>query len=736
MTTYFVQPQDDDLDEIADLVTTDLGRSLLAVSDLPELYAILAPTGTPGSGTFLRGDQSWAAAGGGGGGGAVDSVNGQTGAVTLTAANVSAQPVDSDLTAIAALTTTAYGRAFLALADAAAGRTALGLGTAATTASSAYDAAGSAAAAQAAAIAASQPVDADLTAIAALTTTSVGRSLLAAVDAAAIRTIAGAQASDTDLTAIAALTSAADKVLYATGAGTWALADMGSFARGLLALTTSSAVRSYLGLVIGTNVQAWDADLDAIAALTTTAYGRAFLTLADGAALRGVLGTGTPSGSNFLRGDGTWAAPSASGSVATDAIWDTKGDLAVATAADTATKLAAGANNTFLVADSAQATGLKWADAATSRTALGLGTAATSATGDFQPNDADLTAIAALTTTSYGRSVLTAIDAAAARTTLGVGIGTDVQGFDADLANIAALSTTSYGRSLLTVADASAARTSIGVEAHIQETDPFVHTAPKIAYTGTLSATDVADALDELDANKVDNGPIAVLESIAGVSNQGTNYHFEDDFLAGGTVSGAIGEKAWLRTAGGGATNTCVKGTGGANHPGDILLGTGATSGGFVSLHLNSTAEAQQEPDSVWKWFWFIKPNAVSNGDFRCGWTSDPTTDAPVEGIYIEHLATDANFFTVIRKASVSTRVDMGVAYNAAGWYRFGASRASNTADIIFSIRPAAGSETLKTSTAPGTFVPLTAFAMTKTTAAVTKTMDVDRYESSFTLAR
>ena len=54
------------------------------------------------------------------------------------AAQAASQPLDSDLTAIAALSTTAYGRAFLALADAAAGRTALGLGTAATTAASAY----------------------------------------------------------------------------------------------------------------------------------------------------------------------------------------------------------------------------------------------------------------------------------------------------------------------------------------------------------------------------------------------------------------------------------------------------------------------------------------------------------------------------------------------------------------------------------------------------------------------
>lgn len=50
-----------------------------------------------------------------------------------------------------------------------------------------------------------------------------------------------------------------------------------------------------------------------------------------------------------------------SGAVATDAIWDTKGDIAAATGANTASKLAAGANDTVLTADSAQATGLKWA---------------------------------------------------------------------------------------------------------------------------------------------------------------------------------------------------------------------------------------------------------------------------------------------------------------------------------------------------------------------------------------
>lgn len=64
------------------------------------------------------------------------------------------QPLDSDLTAIAALTTTTFGRSLLALADAAAARTALELGTAATAATGAFDAAGTGAAAAAAAQAA------------------------------------------------------------------------------------------------------------------------------------------------------------------------------------------------------------------------------------------------------------------------------------------------------------------------------------------------------------------------------------------------------------------------------------------------------------------------------------------------------------------------------------------------------------------------------------------------------
>lgn len=131
------------------------------------------------------------------------------------AAIAASQPVDSDLTAIAALSTTAFGRSLLALADAAAGRTALGLGTAATAAATAFDAAGAAAAAQAA----SQPVDSDLTAIAALSTTSYGRAFLALADAAAGRTALGlGTAATTDSTAYAPVATPGAVARYISGA--------------------------------------------------------------------------------------------------------------------------------------------------------------------------------------------------------------------------------------------------------------------------------------------------------------------------------------------------------------------------------------------------------------------------------------------------------------------------------------------------------------------------------------
>lgn len=59
-----------------------------------------------------------------------------------------------------------------------------------------------------------------------------------------------------------------------------------------------------------------------------------------------------------------------------------------------------------------------------------------------QPVDSDLTALAALSTTSFGRALLELADAAALRTAAGLVIGTHVQAYDADLGTIAGLTAT------------------------------------------------------------------------------------------------------------------------------------------------------------------------------------------------------------------------------------------------------------------------------------------------------
>lgn len=76
--------------------------------------------------------------------------------------------------------------------------------------------------------------------------------------------------TDAELLAILGLTSAADRLPYFTGSGTAALATFTAAGRALVDDADATAQRATLGVVIGTNVQAWDTDLDCLAALATT----------------------------------------------------------------------------------------------------------------------------------------------------------------------------------------------------------------------------------------------------------------------------------------------------------------------------------------------------------------------------------------------------------------------------------------------------------------------------------
>ena len=111
-------------------------------------------------------------------------------------------------------------------------------------------------------------------------------------------------AFDAGLASLVTVDTAADLLPYTTAANIWASTSLTAFARTLLDDADAATMRTTLGLVIGTNVQTYDAGLTSLtgvdtaadimpyttaantwAALTTTAYGRAFNALANVAAL-------------------------------------------------------------------------------------------------------------------------------------------------------------------------------------------------------------------------------------------------------------------------------------------------------------------------------------------------------------------------------------------------------------------------------------------------------------------
>ena len=168
---------------------------------------------------------------------------------------------------------------------------------------------------------------------------------------------------------------AVDSVNGATGTVVLDAGDVGADPAGTAAglvddlsgVTNAATARSNLGLGNVDNTS--DANKPVSSAQQTALDGKAAAShshsgadITSGTVSTARLGTGTASASTYLRGDQTWAAAGGSETLPASII-DAKGDVIVGTAADTAARLAVGADGQVLTADSAEASGVKWAAA-------------------------------------------------------------------------------------------------------------------------------------------------------------------------------------------------------------------------------------------------------------------------------------------------------------------------------------------------------------------------------------
>ncbi len=142
---------------------------------------------------------------------------------------------------------------------------------------------------------------------------------------------------------------------------------------------------------------------------------------------------------------------------------------------------------------------------------------------------------------------------------------------------------------------------------------------------------------------------------------------FFEDFLGGLLTAGNIGEKGWGLSVSG--TGALLQSISEANHNGTRQLSTGATINSFVSIFPNNGTLNILLGSDVFDLMWiFRQVSSDANIGLNLGMQDASNSMNPPNGMYLQKLAADVNYFFVCRNGGVQTRVDSGVAADA-NWH-------------------------------------------------------------------
>ncbi|MFC2121955.1 beta strand repeat-containing protein, partial [Bacteroidota bacterium] len=356
---------------------------------------------------------------------------------------------------------------------------------------------------------------------------------------------------------------------------------------------------------IGTNVQAYDADLTTYAGITPTANVQTLLGAADFAAFKTSLSlnnventaVSTWTGSSNITTLGTITALDVSGATTLDGAV-TLGDAAEDavtltgnTTIDGTLKITSGTPGDGKVLTSDADGNTSWgaapgggdllstnnlsdlANAGTARTNLGLAIGT-----DVQAYDADLTTYAGITPSANIQSLLGSADYATARTNLGLAIGTNVQAYDADLTTYAGITPSANIQSLLGSADYATARTNLGlvigtnVQAYDADLTTYAGITPSANVQTLLGGADFAAVKTSLSLNNVENTAVSTWAGSSNITTVGTITAL--DVSGATTLDGAV-------TLGDEGTDAITV-TGATSIDGSLTITNSPTADGYV----------------------------------------------------------------------------------------------------------------------------------------------------------